>query len=310
MRGITLKQIEAFYWTVQLGSFSKAAAMLCTTQPAVSARIKDFEQTLGVSLIDRSVRTLMITTKGKEVFLLGEKFLQLSNDLEATLGGTLPVSGLVRVGAADTIALSWLPELISEMNRRYPLVDLELVVDLSQKLLGRLRRKEIDMALMVGPVATEDVHIRYLGSVEVEWMCSPKLIDTTDVLDVSVLSQFPVLTHSRGSHLHQAVLKWFGEDHCKPSRIHGCNSLSTMIGMTTAGLGISVLPPQLLKRELSERQLVTLNTARKFPPNSFLVAHQSKSVDRTVAIVSDLAFEIGRSTDLFNQDEACASDFA
>ena len=70
---ITLKQIEALQWVVQLGTFERAAIKLNTTQSAISKRIKEFEVATGVSVFDRSQRGARLTEKGEHLLAMAQR---------------------------------------------------------------------------------------------------------------------------------------------------------------------------------------------------------------------------------------------
>lgn len=301
LRGLTLKQIETFYWTATLGSFTAAAARLNTTQPAISNRIREFEAATGTQLFDAGVRLPRVTPKGREVLAVCEQFLHLAQALEKSSGGKPAVGGLVRVGAADTVALTWLPMLMSRLAEQYPQIDVELIVDLSLHLQARLETRELDVAFLVGPIGDPKISTRHLGNVRNAWMCAPALLHRNGkTLTPREMAQIPIFTHSRGSHLHLAMARWFEEQGLRPIRVHGCNSLSTMIRMTIAGLGLSVLPIDMMQEEIASRKLAVVRARANIPPNRFLVAHQSDSFDTTMTLISDLAVELARDSGIFH----------
>jgi DNA-binding transcriptional LysR family regulator len=301
LRRMTLKQIETFYWTAKLGSFTAAAARLNTTQPAVSNRIREFEQITDTKLFDANSRMPRVTTKGREVLAVCEQFLHLAKELETAAGGVPAVGGLVRVGAADTVALTWLPALMSRLSKQYPQIDVELIVDLSLHLQTRLENRDLDIAFLVGPIGNPEITTRHLGNVVNDWMCAPSLMpEGSKGLTPGQMAQIPIFTHSRGSHLHQAMGRWFEEHHVRPTRVHGCNSLSSMIMMTIAGLGLSVLPRDLMQVELRQNKLTLAAPQETFPANRFLVAHQTETFDSTVTLISDLAVESAKASGIFH----------
>lgn len=301
LRGLTLKQIETFYWTAKLGSFTAAAARLNTTQPAISNRIREFELAIDAKLFDAGVRLPRVTPKGREVLAVCEQFLHLGQALEKAAGGAPSVGGLVRVGAADTVALTWLPMLMSRLGEQYPQIDVELIVDLSRHLQTRLEDRSLDIAFLVGPIGDPEITTRHLGNVRNAWMCAPGLLRRRGKsLTPREMAQIPIFTHSRGSHLHQAMARWFEEHGVHPARVHGCNSLSTMIKMTSAGLGLSVLPVDMMQEEVANGKLVVVAPRAKFPANRFLVAHQSETFDTTVTLISDLAVELALASGVFH----------
>lgn len=300
LRGLTLKQIETFYWTATLGSFTAAAARLNTTQPAISNRIREFELATDAKLFEPGVRLPRVTAKGREVLAVCEQFLNLARVLEKSAGGAPAVGGLVRLGAADTVALTWLPMLMSRLGAQYPQIDVELIVGLSLHLQTRLEARELDIAFLVGPIGDPKITTRRLGNVRNAWMCAPALLHPGGkALTPKEMAQIPIFTHSRGSHLHLAMARWFEEHGLRPTRVHGCNSLSTMIRMTIAGLGLSVLPIDMMAQEITEGKLAVVAARTKIPPNRFLVAYQSDSFDATLSLISDLALELAQASGVF-----------
>jgi DNA-binding transcriptional LysR family regulator len=113
------------------------------------------------------------------------------------------------------------------------------------------------------------------------------------------LTAWPIFTHSRGSHPYVAVQRWFQADGVRVERLHGCNSLATMIAMTTAGLGISVLPPGMLTSELEAGRLTRIRTVQPMPDNEFVAVYSVEPLLATVAIVANLAERFGRSSPIF-----------
>ena len=91
----------------------------------------------------------------------------------------------------------------------------------------------------------------------------------------------------------------FEERGLRPTRVHGCNSLSTMIRMTIAGLGLSVLPIDMMRDEIAQGKLTVVSSRGRIPPNRFLVAHQSDSFDATMTLISDLAVALARESGIF-----------
>jgi DNA-binding transcriptional LysR family regulator len=299
--GVSLKQIEAFYWISRLGSYSAAADRLNTTQPAISNRMRDFEQALGAALFMPGVRRPRLTARGKAVLGISEQFLSLGQGLRRAAGAEQTLGGLVRVGAADTVALTWLPKLLSHLGEQYPLIDVELFVDLSINLQARLSARELDIAFLVGPISDPSIVTRPLGEVRNAWMCAPALRAKlgTGPLSPKALARCPVITHSRGSHLHQATLQWFDEFGQRPQRLHGCNSLATMIRMACEGLGLAILPIDMVREQVRKKELVVLSQAGAVPSNRFLSAHQATAFDPTVDLIAEQAYEMARDSRIF-----------
>ena len=298
--GLNLKQLESFYWVATLGGFSAAADRLNTTQPGVSMRIRELEGRLGAPVLARGRRGSRLTPKGRELLRIVEDLVAIDREWQSRLVGTpTALTGLVRVGAADTIAMTLLPPLLRRLSTHHPNLDVELFVDLSINLHARLADGGIDIAFMVGEMGLPGYEARPLGAVENAWMASPALRWPRGRLTAQDLSRFPVFTHSRGSHLHRTVMDWFAASGLRPARLHGCNSLVMMIRLTIAGLGISVLPVPLLGAELQDKSIRRLDVATPLPPNRFVVAYASTPVQPAVSAIADLALEDAATNRLF-----------
>ena len=300
---LTMKQLETFFWAARLGSFSAAAARLNTTQPSVSVRIRDMEAVLHVPLFDRTGRMPRLTSKGRQLAAYVERVVALGEEFDSALGRPDTISGLVRVGAADTVALTWLPDLVAELGRRHPKITIELIVDLSINLRARLLSGDLDIGLLVGELSRPEFEDQSLGFVEQRWMCSPSLgVPATDVT-AEMLVRWPVFTHTRGSDHFRAMQHWFEAEGVRPERLHGCSSLATMVAMTVAGLGISVLPAGMLQTELAGGNLELIETRRLVPEYEFREIHLVHPARRAVSAVATLARQAARRSPVFRLAE-------
>jgi len=299
--GLNLKQLEAFYWVATLGGFSAAAERLNTTQPGISMRLRELEDRLGTPVLSRIARGSRLTPKGRELLRLVEQLVEIDRDWHSRLATTSALTGLVRVGAADTIAMTLLPGLLEQLAAQHPDIDVELFVDLSINLHARLGDGGIDVAFMVGEMGLPGFDSRPLGAVENAWMASPALPLPQRQLNARDLASLPVFTHSRGSHLHRTVMDWFAPTGSRPARLHGCNSLAMMIRLTIAGLGISVLPVPLLRDELASKRIRRLRTDLPLPPNRFVVAYASAPVQPAVQAIVELAVADAKRAPVFGR---------
>ena len=109
------KGLETFLWVVNLGSFRGAAQKLNTTQPAISQRIAQLEREMGVRLLQRDRRWLADAV-GPPVMVYAEKLIGLRAEMMAAVGDRSAMRGVLRLGVAETIVHTWLPQLIKRVN--------------------------------------------------------------------------------------------------------------------------------------------------------------------------------------------------
>ena len=106
---IDFRTIETFLWVATLRSFRGAAEKLNTTQPAVSMRIAQLEDLLGVRLLERDRRVVAPTPKGQALVGYAERLMQLRAEMIEAVGDRSTMRGIVRLGCSETIVHTWLP---------------------------------------------------------------------------------------------------------------------------------------------------------------------------------------------------------
>ncbi|GAB4294590.1 MAG: hypothetical protein Kow0058_12510 [Roseovarius sp.] len=172
---MNLKQIEAFLWAARLGSFSAAARRLNTTQPAISLRIGELEKSLGVILFHRGARSLRLTPEGREFGDFAQGISDLAIAAQIRLGAAHQ-TGRFKLGVTESVALTWLADLVARLNATFPAMAIDLDVDLTSNIWRKLRDGELDLAILPGPAFGADLLTTYLGAILYTWMAAPDLL--------------------------------------------------------------------------------------------------------------------------------------
>src|SRR5712664_1242952 len=159
---VDFKTLETFMWVANLRSFRGAAEKLNTTQPAISLRIAQLEDLLGVRLLERNRRLVVPTEKGQELLGFAERLLRARAEMIEAVGDRSTMRGIVRLGVSETIVHTWLPALIERVNVAYPNLERGIEVDISPNLRDRLVAKDLNLAFLLGPVSNPNVHSRPL----------------------------------------------------------------------------------------------------------------------------------------------------
>jgi DNA-binding transcriptional LysR family regulator len=289
---MNLKQLETFAWTVRLGSFSAAARRLNSSQPAVSMRIRDLERSLSVELFERPRRATRLTPKGRELMEYADRILNLASEAEARLGDPKAVSGRIRVGVGETIAVTWLPRFIARLNETFPGLVIELDVDLTASLWNKFEAGDLEVLLLPGPALGANLVVDDLGSARYAWVASPTLgIPTGRTLRPRDLAPWPIITLSRDSVLHEIIEDWFGGSRAEFHRNDVCNSLGVVVSLTISGLGISLLPPAVYAREIERGELMVIDAEPRLDPIEFISAFRRDREPALMQAIADLASE-------------------
>ncbi len=289
---MNFRQLETFYWAGKLGSFSAAAERLNATQSTVSMRIIELERELGVELFDRSQRAARATAKGRELMYYAEQFLRLLLEMEERVGGPDATPGVLRLGVAEMISITWLPQLVKAIHDRFPRLTLELDEALTNVLVERLTQGSLDIILAPGRVSGYGVSPVSLGTVRFAWMASPALGVPDAVLTPRDLQSYPVIALSRDSYHHTSIEEWFrlGDVYCR--RIDTCKSFAVASSLAAAGLGITLLPRRCYKQEIKAGKLRIIETDPPFHDVEFTATAAVESMQPVAKRIAALAREI------------------
>lgn len=257
---MNLKQIETFVWLARLSSFRETARHLRTTQPAISARIRELEEALGVPLFNRTSRRVRLSRQGSELLRYAERIAALSAELQERAGNLGSVQGLVRIGATHAVAIGWLPKLLKLLAAEYKGIQATLRVDMSTTIYQQLMRNEIDLAFLLGPIAHPSHGYVPLRAIDLAWIAGPGIERLPATLTPGILAKVPVVTDAIGSSLHRICMDWFRAAGAEPRVLHTCAGLHPRAQLIQAGFGVGILPataPELYRQFPRLRRLAS-----------------------------------------------------
>jgi DNA-binding transcriptional LysR family regulator len=250
MTGYDPQLLATFLAVEQTGSFTRAATRLGIQQPTVSQHIRRLEGQVGRTLVLRDTHSVALTADGEAMAGFARNIIAASEQAAAYFGGDRP-SGRLRIGIADDLALTRLPQILRDFRRNNPLVDFDLRVDQSGPLHQRLERDRLDVFIGKRPAGEQRGQL--VKRERMVWVGTPTTkLDLTAPLPLVV---YPVPSISRTEMrraLNRAGLPFRSACLC-----HGVNGL---IGAVAAGIGISAMAASLVPA-----QLTTLGPAHHLP---------------------------------------------
>jgi DNA-binding transcriptional LysR family regulator len=290
---IDLRDLKAFYWVVKLGGFRRAADKLNTTQPAISARIRNIETSLGVLLLTRDPRLpAMPTGRGHDLFRYAEQILALHGEMMAAVTAADAERDRLRLGVAETIVQLWLPQFMRRVYAQHPDIDIEISVGLSNDLQERMLHGQLDLAFLLGPSPSALLHSRPLRNYPLAFVCAPSLPIPAETLDCECLSHWRILSFSRATLPYQQIRQCFLDSGVPRVRMSGSDSLASIIQMAVDGLGIGVVPLASIRRELASGQLRVIDTTFELPHLAFVAAYVAAADNALSRSVCELASDV------------------
>lgn len=299
---ISLKQLEALYWIAQLGTFERAAAKLNTTQSAISKRIQELEAATRFTIFDRSQRGARLTERGEHLLAISGEMLALAERIVDLKSSQELAPRKLTIGVTELTAMTWLPRIVAALRDRYPTVTLEPEVDMARPLFTRVIEGTIDLAVIPDAFDRAELTVVPLKPVVNAWMAKPGLVDVSKPLHISELTRIPILTQGGASGSGVYLNKWLRENGVMFPKAISSNSLTALLGLTVAGLGISYVPADCFQPMINEGKLEIIPTIPELPPVPYVAMYRGDLPNRVAAAVAQLAAQVCDFSTMYQDD--------
>ena len=241
----TIAQLRAFVAVGRMRHFGDAAAQLGVSQPTLSQALSTLEANLGLQLIERSPRIVLVTPAGERLLPLAEAAVAAVDAVTDAVEPARWLTGSLRIGIIPTIAPYLLPATLRTLRREAPDLRLTVREDQTWRLLESLRRGELDIAVLALPVAEP-------GLVEIPVYDEDFVLATSNKselagkedLPTTVLADMHLLLLDEGHCLRDQAL-----DVCAQAGVTGAghdaaraSSLATIVQLVAADMGATLLP--------------------------------------------------------------------
>lgn len=255
-----LEKLRHFQTVTSFNSINEAAKGIGISQSGLSKSIQCLESALDVQLFVRSRDGLILTKEGELLLQTTRKILDLASNVEANLRSlnASNVPDRVRIGMYDSIAVYFFPSLSNYIKTIYPKVELELVVDKSSILAALVEENKIDLAIGVNFNSKENSKVEFFLLFEDHYSLyvSPG--------NESRASQLPFIFHPEASDGEGTLNKKALASLLRNRITHTAYNFETIKTMTRLGVGIGVMPTQVAKPLVLQRELVAISIP-KFP---------------------------------------------
>lgn len=242
MTNLTLKQLRYFEALARDGRFGRAADACAISQPALSMQIKELEEQLGSALFERSAREAKLTA-------FGQLFAQRVRDILRAvdeLGDLARASRdqfltRLRIGIIPTIAPYLLPIIINDLNRTFDGIQIQVRETLTAKLVQEVAQGGLDMAIVALPVS--EPSLTELKLFEEEFvLVRQREDDGKPIPEREALREMRLLLLEEGHCFRDQALSFCKIEPARSREVMEGSSLSTLVQMVSAGIGITLIP--------------------------------------------------------------------
>ncbi|MCC0069585.1 MAG: hydrogen peroxide-inducible genes activator [Rhodobacteraceae bacterium] len=265
MKNLSMRQLRYFDALARHGHFGRAAEDCAVSQPALSMQIRDLEDMLGAPLVERGARQVRLTDLGEEFAPRVRDILLAVNELDDLVRArTGPLFGRLRIGVIPTVAPYFLPEVITALQARYPGLDLRPREAVTQKLLDDLSEARLDAAIVALPIAVPGIAEMPLFEEEFVLVRPPDEAGHP-VPSADGLRAMRLLLLEEGHCFRDQALAFCAPSQAAPRDMMEGSSLSTLVQMVSAGIGVTLVPEMAVPVETRSARVALQRLAMPRP---------------------------------------------
>jgi LysR family hydrogen peroxide-inducible transcriptional activator len=255
MTNLTLKQLRYFEALARHGRFRHAADACAISQPALSMQIKELEEELGNDLFERSAREVKLTAFGQTFALQVRGILRAVDELgDLARASRTPFLSRLRIGIIPTVAPYLLPAIINDLHQSFDGIQIEVRETMTAKLIQELGQGDLDMAIVALPVS--EPSLTELKLFEEEFVLVRHQEDEgKPVPERDKLREMRLLLLEEGHCFRDQALSFCRIGSARPREVMEGSSLSTLVQMVGAGIGITLIPEMAVPVETRSAQV-------------------------------------------------------
>ncbi len=296
---MNLRDLKYLVALADLRHFGRAAEACHVSQPTLSTQIRKLEEELGVTLIERAPRKVMLTSAGQDAVLRARRIVAEVEEMkESARRSHDPESGALRLGVFPTLGPYLLPHLVPQLRERFPQLELLLTEEKSDVLLQRLREGKLDAALLALPVHDEQMHAQFLFEEPfVLAVPAEHSLAGQQAMSMDALGEETLLLLEDGHCLRDQALDVCRLSGAQEKSGFRATSLETLRQMVAAGVGMTLLPALSVHEPIVQPAGVRLVPFHKPAPSRriALVWRKSSALDGFLGSLADAIGALARA---------------
>lgn len=266
---MNVRALQYFVKLADVKHFSKAAEACFVSQPTLSTQIRKLEEELGVQLVERAPRKVMLTPVGEEIAERARSVLNEIEQIRAVARRNLnPAEGTLRLGIFPTLAPYLLPHVIPTLRKKFPKLKLQIAEEKTDDILNMLHRGTLDAALLALPINDDGLRVKVLfqepfvlATPEDHPLAGKSLVTTED------LRGSELLLLEEGHCLREHALEVCSLAGASERVDFHATSMETLRQMVAADVGITLMPLLAVKPPIAETQNVVIRPFKKPCPS-------------------------------------------
>lgn len=262
-----IEEIKTFITVVEVKNFTKAAEQLNLSQPSVSNHIKNLENYFGVTLIDRSIKqkSISITERGyilykrsKEILsLLETTYMEIQNKSDS-------IKGSIKIGASFTIGEYILPNFLTNFTKKYPDIDIEVVIENTSSICNELKDMMLDIGLIEGTSSSSNFEQEYFFRDEMVLALPYDNNTIEENICFKDLENQRWVVREEGSGTREFLNMFLGVNEITPQNIMILGSNYAVKEAVKNNLGITIISKLVTEPAVKNKEIKSINLGKNY----------------------------------------------
>ena len=250
-----LDQLRYFLKVAEHGSFTRAAAALKVSQPALSRSIQKLEEDLGQPVLERQTRSVALTDAGRLLQARARQVFAVLDDARAEIADD-GRSGRIRVGAIPTIAPYYLPEILRRFSLAYPAATLIVQEATTDALLKGCAQGDLDLAIVALPVSARYLEVEALFDEELLLVLPPgHPLAARERITLGDVEPLPFVLLDEAHCLAGTIVAFCRQRAFQPVAVERTSQLAMVQELVALAHGVSMIPAMARRRDQSDRRV-------------------------------------------------------
>lgn len=261
MARINLTNLETVCCIARVGTFSNAALRLNASQPAITSRVRELEESLGFALFERHGRRMELTIEGRKFIQQVEPLMSQIDDAVFAFSNPAAASGIVRIGAG-VMAMNWIPTALAKLQSALPNVNYELDIDMGGGILDKLQAGKLDIAILGMEFSSNELVTIPLKKTALRWVMTPDIARERDGRPLSlgeIFDSAPIWLVSRSSSFFHRAIEVIRSHGARTQNINTCPGTHWALEMLNRCSGIALVPASLAADQMATGRIVEVS---------------------------------------------------
>ncbi|WP_342070623.1 hydrogen peroxide-inducible genes activator [Yoonia algicola] len=279
----TLRHLQFLIAVADTSNFSRAAEISFVTQPTLSAGIKELEDRLGVQLIERTRRSVMLTPLGEQIIARARALLLDAKEIEELARAHQnPEEGDLRLGAIPTIGPYLIPQALPLIRAQFPGLRLYLREEMTEALIEGLNGGRLDLILIALPFDTGSLEIAHLFEDGYQLATPPHAPRPQQTGRSALRDAGQLMLLEKGHCLQRHALQAYPDRNLAQDDSFAATSLTTLVAMVSEGLGVTLLPNLAIDAGIVSHAEVSLTPLPDACPRQVVLAWRKNSARKSL----------------------------